>query len=305
MKHPEEGMMYSLRHPPARGPRSLQMMVGRMMSPMWIYLESSAPMVQKLDYFFELEPVPTIPEDVEGGSDEEEEDLRFKVYSPSAHMHNVDLSQDDALEFPDLPHRRHDRTSSSSDSSEIEVGREFSNKGSFLTALKQHSIMSGVNYNVVKSKSNKFEAKCALQDGTCSWKIMTSLRKRTGLWEIKKYKGLHTCVGGKVMERYVPGCITDLEMAPAYYNDRLLRGCQVFKRLFWSFKHCQDAFIYCKPLVQIDGTFMYGRYTHQLLLAVAQDGSGRIIPIAFAITPGESADDWDFFLSRLRRHVCP
>ncbi|PPR90163.1 hypothetical protein GOBAR_AA30521 [Gossypium barbadense] len=194
--HLKEGMMYSLRHPPARGPRSLQMMVGRMMSPMWIYLESSAPMVQKLDYFFEREPVPTIPEDVEGGSDEEEEDLRFKVYSPSAHMHNVNLSQDDALEFPDLPHRKHDRTSSSSNSSEIEVGREFSNKGSFLTALKQHSIMSGVNYNVVKSKSNKFEAKCALQDGTCSWKIMTSLRKRTGLWEIKKYKGPHTCVGG-------------------------------------------------------------------------------------------------------------
>ncbi|XP_017624984.1 uncharacterized protein LOC108468613 [Gossypium arboreum] len=50
---------------------------------------------------------------------------------------------------------------------------------------------------------------------------------------------------------------------------------------------------------------MYDRYTHRLLLAVAQDGSGRILPIAFAITPGESADDWDFFLSRLRMHVCP
>ncbi|MFQ6652662.1 hypothetical protein Gotur_024419 [Gossypium turneri] len=50
---------------------------------------------------------------------------------------------------------------------------------------------------------------------------------------------------------------------------------------------------------------MFGRYTHRLLLAVAQDGSGRILPIAFAITLGESSDDWDFFLSRLRRHVCP
>ncbi|MFQ6665431.1 hypothetical protein Gotur_032168 [Gossypium turneri] len=46
-------------------------------------------------------------------------------------------------------------------------------------------------------------------------------------------------------------------------------------------------------------------YTHWLLVAVAQDGGGRILPIAFAITPGESSDDWDFFLSRLRRHVCP
>ncbi|MFQ6629506.1 hypothetical protein Gotur_006591 [Gossypium turneri] len=47
------------------------------------------------------------------------------------------------------------------------------------------------------------------------------------------------------------------------------------------------------------------RYTHRLLLAVAQDGGGRILPIVFAITPEESSDDWDFFLSRLRRHVCP
>ncbi|KAH1091651.1 hypothetical protein J1N35_018908 [Gossypium stocksii] len=44
----------------------------------------------------------------------------------------------------------------------------------------------------------------------------------------------------QVLERYVPGCIIDFEMTPAY--------------------------------------------THQLLLAVAQDGSGRILPIAFAIT---------------------
>ncbi|KAK5845585.1 hypothetical protein PVK06_001779 [Gossypium arboreum] len=109
----------------------------------------------------------------------------------------------------------------------------------------------------------------------------------------------------QVLERYVPGCVTDLETEPAYYNDRLLHGCQVFKRLFWTFKQCQDAFLYYKPLVQIDGTFMYGRYTYQLLLAVTQDASGRILPLAFAITTGESANNWEFFLYRLRRHVCP
>ncbi|KAH1047560.1 hypothetical protein J1N35_038344 [Gossypium stocksii] len=115
--------------------------------------------------FFELELVPTEPEDVERGSNEEEEDPRFRAYSPPAHMHNVDLSVNDTLKFPDLPHRRRDRTSLSLDSGELEVGKEFSNKDSFLGALKQHSIMNGVNYNVVKSKSEKFEAKSAVQDG--------------------------------------------------------------------------------------------------------------------------------------------
>ncbi|KAK5812675.1 hypothetical protein PVK06_028113 [Gossypium arboreum] len=64
-------------------------------------LREASPDGAEVALFFEPELVPTIPEDVEGGSDDEEEDLRFKAYSPPAHMHNVDLSQDDALEFPD------------------------------------------------------------------------------------------------------------------------------------------------------------------------------------------------------------
>ncbi|KAK5786868.1 hypothetical protein PVK06_041514 [Gossypium arboreum] len=231
--------------------------------------------------FFDPEPLPTIPEDVEGGSDDEEEDLRFRAYSPLAHMYNVDLSQDDALEFPDLPHRRRDCISSLLDLGKLEVGKEFSNKDSFLGASKQHSIMNGVNYNMLKSKSDKFEAKCVVQDSVSEDHPKMDLDMLATLI-------LPTM---KVLERYVPGCITDLETKPIYCNDRLLYGCQVFKHLFWSFKQYRDAFLYCKPLVQIDGIFMYGRYAHRLLLAMAQDGSGRILPIAFAITSRASADD--------------
>ncbi|KAH1031922.1 hypothetical protein J1N35_044096 [Gossypium stocksii] len=156
--------------------------------------------------FSKLELVPTELEDVEAGSNDDEEDPRFKAYSPLAHMYNINLSVDDVLEFPDLPQRRRGCTSSSLDSGELEVGKEFSSNDSFLGALKQHSIMNRVNYNVVKSKSEKFEAKCAMQDGSCSWKIMALIKKKTGLWEIKKYKGPHikkykgphTCVVGIV-----------------------------------------------------------------------------------------------------------
>lgn len=85
--------------------------------------------------FSEPGPIPTEPEDVEGGLDEEE-DPRFRAYSPPAHMHNVNLSADDTLEFSDLPHRMCDRTSSLLDSGEFEVGKKFSNKDSFIGALK-------------------------------------------------------------------------------------------------------------------------------------------------------------------------
>ncbi len=77
-------------------------------------------------------------------------------------MHNVDLSADDALEFSDLPHRLRDRTSSRLDSGEFEVGNQFTNKDSFIGALKQYSIKNDINYYVVKSKYDKFEAKCVV-----------------------------------------------------------------------------------------------------------------------------------------------
>ncbi|MBA0630676.1 hypothetical protein Godav_002747 [Gossypium davidsonii] len=80
-----------------------------------------------------------------------------------------------------LPHRLRDCTSSGVDSGEFEVGNQFTNNDSFIGALKQHSIKNGVNNHVVKSKSDKFEVKCAVQAGTCSWKIYASLRKMTGL----------------------------------------------------------------------------------------------------------------------------
>ena len=109
----------------------------------------------------------------------------------------------------------------------------------------------------------------------------------------------------QVLNRWVPGSITELQTKPAYYRDRLVQGSRIFYRIFWTFRQCREAFRYCKPLVQIDGTFLYGRYEHRLLIAVAQDGDRKILPIAFAITPGEGTDDWDFFLSNLRRHVVP
>ncbi|KAH1046856.1 hypothetical protein J1N35_037640 [Gossypium stocksii] len=86
--------------------------------------------------FYELELVPTEPEDVERSSNEEEKHLRFRAYSYPAHMHNVDLLIDDVLEFPDLPHKRHHRTRSLLDSGELEVGKEFSSKDSLLGVLK-------------------------------------------------------------------------------------------------------------------------------------------------------------------------
>ena len=79
------------------------------------------------------------------------------------------------------------------------------------------------------------------------------------------------------MRTFVPGTIFELQTLPAYDGNLLVPGQSIFHRLFWTFKPCIDGFKFCKPLVQIDGTWMYGKYKGTLLLAIAQDGNNNIL----------------------------
>ncbi|XP_025663425.1 uncharacterized protein [Arachis hypogaea] len=54
---------------------------------------------------------------------------------------------------------------------------------------------------------------------------------------------------------------------------------------------------------EVDGTHLYRKYKGTLLVAVAQDGNQNIVPIAFALVEGETADAWHFFLRNLRMYV--
>ncbi|KAF7839281.1 serine/threonine-protein phosphatase 7 long form-like protein [Senna tora] len=76
-----------------------------------------------------------------------------------------------------------------------------------------------------------------------------------------------------------------------------------FKRVLWAFKPCIDALPYLKPIVQIDGTFLYGKYRGTLLIATSQDGDTHVVPFAFANVEGENKEAWSWFLSNIRQHV--
>ncbi|RYR13973.1 hypothetical protein Ahy_B04g070687 isoform L [Arachis hypogaea] len=100
-----------------------------------------------------------------------------------------------------------------------------------------------------------------------------------------------------------PSAVVHFETMPAYQGDEVVRDIQVLHRVFWSYYPCIRAFRHCKPIVQVDGTHLYGKYKGCLLVAVSQDGNNNIVPIAFAIVEGETSDAWHFFLSNLRQHV--
>ncbi|RYR07527.1 hypothetical protein Ahy_B05g074897 [Arachis hypogaea] len=100
-----------------------------------------------------------------------------------------------------------------------------------------------------------------------------------------------------------PSAVVHFETMPAYQGDDLVGDIRVLHRVFWSYYPCIRAFRHCKPIVQVDGTHLYGKYKGCLLVAVSQDGNNNIVPIAFAIVEGETSDTWYFFLSNLRQHV--
>ena len=107
------------------------------------------------------------------------------------------------------------------------------------------------------------------------------------------------------LQSCVPGTVVAAQTESLYEGGEIVPGKRLFKRVFWSFGPCINGFAYCKPIVQVDGTWLYGKYTGTLLIATAQDGANHIFPIAYAIVEGETTSAWGFFLKNLRRHVTP
>ena len=77
----------------------------------------------------------------------------------------------------------------------------------------------------------------------------------------------------------------------------------ILNRVFWAFNLCIEDFKYCKPLVQVDGTFLTDKYHGTLLTAIGQDDSRNNFPLAFAIVESKTREAWMWFLHYLRRYV--
>jgi hypothetical protein len=117
--------------------------------------------------------------------------------------------------------------------------------------------------------------------------------KLFGDWD-KSYAMLPRWI--EAMKLFMPGTIVLLQTDDFFEHHRRDQSKRVFDRMFWTFKPCVDAFQHCKPLIQVDGTHLYGKYRHKLLIATTQDGNRNVIPLAFAIVEGETKDAWSWFL---------
>ena len=58
------------------------------------------------------------------------------------------------------------------------------------------------------------------------------------------------------------------------------------------------------PLIQIDGTQLYGKYQEKLLIATSIDSNGHLLPLAFSVVEEESTDSWGWFSQHLKKLLC-
>nr|XP_007134899.1 hypothetical protein PHAVU_010G085200g [Phaseolus vulgaris]ESW06893.1 hypothetical protein PHAVU_010G085200g [Phaseolus vulgaris] len=99
------------------------------------------------------------------------------------------------------------------------------------------------------------------------------------------------------------GTFVEYVTRPFVIDDAQDNSCQILECVFWPFKPCIDDFNYCKPIVQVNKTFLTGKYHGTLLTAIGQDGNHNIFPLPFAIVEGETKVALIWFFRLLRSHV--
>ncbi|KAK1630045.1 hypothetical protein QYE76_004360 [Lolium multiflorum] len=96
-----------------------------------------------------------------------------------------------------------------------------------------------------------------------------------------------------------PGTHVDIQdfVIPEFPNVRVLH------RVFFAFSICIEAFMHCRPVMCVDGTFLTGRYKGQILTAIGVDGNNRIVPLAFAFVESENTASWLWFFRQLKKSI--
>ncbi|KZV16393.1 hypothetical protein F511_35790 [Dorcoceras hygrometricum] len=116
-----------------------------------------------------------------------------------------------------------------------------------------------------------------------------------GTWEssvamLPKYMG--------ALSKYNPGTIIEWKhLRPNEQPHKTLNF------VFWAFKPCIDGFEHCRQIISVDGTHLYTKYKHKLLIAVTLDANNQVLPLAFALVDEETYESWHWFLHNIAAHV--
>ncbi|KAK4391083.1 hypothetical protein Sango_2171600 [Sesamum angolense] len=129
-----------------------------------------------------------------------------------------------------------------------------------------------------------------------AWHALKAAREEVyGTWEssvrkLPKYMA--------ALQKWNPGTVVEWLHLD---TDRPRR--KMLNYVFWAFRPCIEGFRYCRNLISIDGTHLYTKYKHKLLIAVTLDANQQVLPLAFALVDEESLESWRWFMDMLAKHL--
>jgi len=72
------------------------------------------------------------------------------------------------------------------------------------------------------------------------------------------------------------------------HNKQLNCEIIILGRVFWAFGHAIEGSKSSRPIISIEGTYLYGRFSKKLLIAIAFDAYNEIFPLAYALAEEEN-----------------
>ncbi|KAH1249238.1 hypothetical protein GmHk_05G012641 [Glycine max] len=230
-------------------------------------------------------------------------EIQNPFWNDAMHYNNINWSHPDEEDICGL-----DMPTTFNVGQELYVGMDFDSKDAVKNALKQY-VMKVHQSMIREDPSIKISLIQERINSEFSYKVsyikawmakQKAIAIEYGDWE-ESYAKLSSWLTH--MQSHSPGSYFQILHDVFIVGNRVSREHRQFHRVFWTFGQCKEAFKYCKPIIQVDGTHLYGKYRGTLLMATSQDGNGGVLPLAFAVVEGETLISWSWFLAYLREHV--
>ena len=78
-----------------------------------------------------------------------------------------------------------------------------------------------------------------------------------------------------------------------------------FQRIYMCLQGLKEGWLAgCRKIIGLDGCFIKGHHTGQLLIAIGVDPNNHMYPIAYAIVEFETRDSWTWFLEFIGADSC-
>ncbi|KAK1591219.1 hypothetical protein Q3G72_004098 [Acer saccharum] len=213
------------------------------------------------------------------------------------------------------------------------VGMEFGSADLFRKAIRAHAVKHRRVVKFKKNDPNRVRAVCMGEEQVCKFKMITE--KYVGQWRVNpnwNFAGLsqqlrtNTNVDASIWQYYrarkaarqmIQGSVKEQYSKLWEYGAEIRRmkpgstvmikcteghgdGNPRFERLYMCLAALKKGWKEgCRPILGLDGYFIKGFHTGQLLTAIGVDPNNQMYPVAYALVESECKDTLSWFLKHL------